>query len=431
MDRFDTIEAATAALRDGRATAEALTRAALDRMTANLNLNAVAACDPELALAEARARDRAGWTGPLHGVPVTIKDLFATQGLPTRAGTRAELPPLPDGDAEAVARLRAAGAVILAKTNMHEIALGLTGENPVTGDVRNPHDPGAQAGGSSSGSGAAVAAGIGLASLGTDTGGSIRVPAALCGVVGFKPSHGLVPLAGCLPLSPTCDHAGPLARSVRDARIVAEVLCGRALAATIERPRFGVPRAYLDGRLGRAMRAAFEALVARLPDVVDVDAPGLERTPDAYAPLARAEAAYVHHAALATAPEGFSEMVRTGLEWGRAVSSGDYLAARDERRRVRAGVIAALEGVDALLLPATPMQAVPRGTVTVELESGEGSHRDAQLALTAPFNLAGAPSVVLPFAAAEGLPLGIQLVARYGEDARALAAAEWLERFLA
>lgn len=427
-----TIGEALAALEAKRATAEAITRAALDAAKANAALNALAAIDADAALELARARDRAGWTGPLHGIPVTVKDLFATEGLPTRAGTNAPLPPL-GSEAEVVRRLRAAGAVILAKVNMHEVALGLTGENPITGDVPNPHDPARQSGGSSSGSGAAVAAGIGFASLGSDTGGSVRVPAALCGVVGFKPSFGLVPLDGALPLSPTCDHAGPLVRSVADARLVTEVLAGRALAhAAPDAPRFGVPAAYLDGRLSATMRAAFEAAIGLLRAngavVVDVDAPGIEQALAAYTPLVRAEAARVHRHALEHAPGGFSEVVRTTLIAAQGLSAAEYLEAREARRAVRRGVTAALAQVDALLVPTTPDVAPVRGTLTVMLESGEAVHRTAQLALTAPFNLAGVPAVSLPLQRAGGLPLGMQVVGRFGEDARALAAAEWVER---
>ncbi|MEO7410650.1 MAG: amidase [Sphingomicrobium sp.] len=210
---FRTMGEAISAIGAGQVTADALVRQALDKMTAHASLNAIAEAGADQALATARELDKqqaAGVPGgPLHGIPITVKDLFQVTGFDTRAGTRAQLPAL--GTSAAVARLQGAGAIIVAKANMHEIALGLTGENACTGDVRNPHDPERQSGGSSSGSAVAVAAGMGLASLGTDTGGSLRVPAALCGITAFKPTHGLVPLDGALPLSPTCGRAGRLA----------------------------------------------------------------------------------------------------------------------------------------------------------------------------------------------------------------------------
>ena len=329
-------------------------------------------------------------------------------------------------------RLRDAGAVIVAKTNMHEVALGVTGENPWTGDVLNPLEAARQAGGSSSGSGAAVAAGIGLASLGTDTGGSIRIPAALCGVVGFKGTHGLVPLDGALALSPTCDHAGPLARTVEDARTVFEVLSGRPLAAPGPGSlRFAVPCDYLDGWLSPGVREVFASLLAGLArsahSLSDASIPELELTAEAYTPLVRAEAAFVHRAALAAGGEGFSPATLASLEAGAALTAGEYLLSRDRRARVIAGLDAALSQVDALLLPATPVVAPPRGTTEVDVEQGRVPHRAAFLRLTSPFSLAGVPVACLPIGQLDGLPVGLQVVGRRGEDARVLAVAEAIE----
>ena len=181
---------------------------------------------------------------PLLGAWVSVKDLFQLEGAPMKAGTEATLPPMPAASSTVVQRLQAAGALVFAKTNMHEIALGATGENPWTGDVCNPHDPARQSGGSSSGSGVAVAVGLGSASIGSDTGGSIRIPSAFCGVVGFKPTVGSVSLAGALPLSWTCDHAGPLARSVEDAALLVEYL--DATTATLSEYIAGLSEADLD-----------------------------------------------------------------------------------------------------------------------------------------------------------------------------------------
>ncbi|MGE0803834.1 MAG: amidase, partial [Lautropia sp.] len=207
-------------------------------------------------------RTGGGAAAPLLGVFVSVKDLFQLRGAPIAAGTRARLPPLAEQSAVAE-RLEAAGAIVFAKANMHEIALGATGENGWTGDVCNPYDPARQAGGSSSGSAVAVACGIGAASIGSDTGGSVRIPAAFCGVVGFKPTFGAIPLDGALPLSWTCDHAGPITRCVDDAALLFDVLAGRGTGygggpadavGGNRRPRLGVPRRWLEGRLAPAVR---------------------------------------------------------------------------------------------------------------------------------------------------------------------------------
>jgi aspartyl-tRNA(Asn)/glutamyl-tRNA(Gln) amidotransferase subunit A len=401
------------------------------------SLNAIAQVDAEQALRTARERDSeqaaGSRRGPLHGIPVTVKDLFEVPGFATRAGTRAPLEAL--GTSTAVSRLQNAGAIVIAKANMHEVALGLTGENAWTGDVRNPHDPARQSGGSSSGSAVAVAAGAGLASLGTDTGGSIRVPASLCGVTGFKPTHGLVPLDGAMSLSPTCDHAGPLARTVADARLMTEVLSGRKLPLSeLRKPRLGVPTSYLEGRLTPTMRQAFEELLHRLGSagavLTSVDVPDLELTLGAYTPLVRAEAAHVHRTALAVAPEGFSAGVRTALQAGALLGASDYLEARAGRRQVIEGLRQAFEprSFEALILPTTPSPALPRGETIVELESGRALHRDAQLALTAPFSMAGLPVAAIPFGSIDHLPAGVQLVAPWREDSLALDVADWTER---
>lgn len=424
------------ALLSRQTTAEKLSLQAIEQARAHESLNALVTFDTIEALAVARKRDeelvQGRSPGRLHGIPVTIKDLFSVPGTETRAGTRATLPTL--GPSIAVNRLSEAGAVIIGKANMHEVALGLTGENKWTGDVRNPYDPKRQAGGSSSGSAVAVAVGIGLASLGTDTGGSIRVPAALCGVVGFKPTHGLVPLDGALPLSPTCDHAGPLALSVEDARLLTEVLAARPFPTRrIEAPRLGIPAAYLEGRLTSAMREAFEGYLRRLDHagarLVEVTVPDLDLTSKCYTPLVRAEAAHVHRAALRDASERFSAPVRDALEIGAAMSADEYLEARDRRRSVIAGLrwTFAQGTIDALLIPATSSEALHRGETQVVLEGGVTSHRDAQLALTAPFSLTGVPTVCLPFGSIGGLPVGVQVVGPRSADARTLDVAQWLE----
>jgi aspartyl-tRNA(Asn)/glutamyl-tRNA(Gln) amidotransferase subunit A len=429
-----------AAVRAGTVSPIALVDEALDAADRMQRLNALAEVHPGEArsLAAERTNEAAEGRvrGALHGVPITVKDLFVVDGFRMRAGTRAPLPSLGKDEAIAVRRLRDAGAIVLATTNMVEIALGIRGENPWTGDVLNPRDPRRQPGGSSSGSAAAVAAGIGWGSLGTDTGGSLRIPASLCGVATIKPSIGAVPTDGVLPLSPTCDCVGPLARSVTDVAYLFDVLTDRIPRPvdTVVPRRVGVPRTSLDSWLGSEVRAAFEALLDCLRGagvtVVDVEPLDLELTEQAYVQVVRPEAARVHRLALDNSPESFTPSVREALLLGRAMSDADYAAGRRLARRVRAGIDATLDDVDAMLLPATPVPAPLLGSNEVLLESGRAPHRDALIRLTSPFNLAGVPVVTLPFADVDGLPVGVQVVAARGADRRALAHGRWLEALL-
>ncbi len=430
-----------AALAAGRTSCARLLEAAQQAAQANASLNALAWVDWDAAAQAAHRLDgeaRAGrLRGPLHGIPVSVKDLFEVRGMPMRAGTRAALPDPGCAEAELVARLRAAGALVFAKTNMHEIALGATGENPWTGDVRNPHDPARQAGGSSSGAAVAVATGIGLGAVGSDTGGSVRIPAAFCGVTGFKPSFGAIPLAGGLHLSWTCDHAGPLARSVDDCALLFETMAARRTGhGTVSRaPRLAVPADWLGPRLAPSVAARFEETLGRLRAlgaVVEPRAvPALALAWTCYTPIVRAEAAYVHRAALAGGGEGFSDMVLAPLQAGARIGAGEYFEAMRVREQVRAGLERALAGVDALVLPTAPVPPPLRGQVDVEVADGlRMSVREAVLGQTLPFSLTGLPALSLPMGRAEGLPASLQLVAARDADARLLALGRWVETAL-
>jgi aspartyl-tRNA(Asn)/glutamyl-tRNA(Gln) amidotransferase subunit A len=437
-----TLLEAAAAVRAGTLTAVDLTQHALCAIESARELNTIAYVDPERALAEAAALDqeaRAGnLRGPLHGVPVTVKDLYNVRGMPTKAGARAELPPIEPDEAPAVTRLRDAGALILAKTNMVELALGLTGENPWTGDVKNPRDPARQPGGSSSGSAASLGAGIAWGSLGSDTAGSIRLPASFCGVVGFKPSYGVVPLDGALALIPSCDHAGPLARSVADAAALFAVLAHRPLpdpplTGHEISPRLGVPQAYLQGALTPEVRARFEALLPVLRDAgAEVhDVPfEVGDAAEAFVPL-RAESVLIHKRALETDPDVFAPYVRDSLMRGYQFSALQYLEAKRRQVDMRAAIERSMAGVDALVLPTAPSVAPFRGTTEITIESGPKNLRLAILHLTAPAAFAGVPALSLPFAEVNGLPLGLQVVTPFGADERALYVGMWIERVLA
>ena len=438
-----TLADTVAAIRSGEISVSALVELALTQIKAAAHLNSLAHLDEagarqQAALLDAEAK-RGQMRGPLHGLPITVKDLFAVRGMPMQAGTRATLPPLGQDEATAVTRLRQAGAIILAKANMHEIALGITGQNIFTGDVCNPIDPARQAGGSSSGSAASIGAGIGWLSLGSDTAGSIRIPSANCGTVGFKPTHGVVPLQGALALCATCDHAGPIVRSVADAAIAYEILAQRPApldtSFTLSGLRLGHLRAYLEGCLGKRERVAFERLLMWLRDhgaqIVDVNPTDIELGPPAYTPLARAEAADVHRVALKVEPQNFSDIVRPALQNGATVTAVDYFAACRQREQVITGINDCLRSVDALIMPTTPVIAPLRGSIEVELESGTAQHRPAFLHLSIPYSFTGIPAISLPYAMVQGMPVSVQLASTPHAEIRVLNIGHALETALA
>lgn len=440
--RSATVASLRAALDDGQAAVVEVVEWTLERAVAvQERTNAFAHIDAAGARRSAEALELVAVPerGPLHGVPLTVKDLFSVAGLPTRAGTRAALPPL-GAESVLVARLRAAGAVIVGKTNMHEVALGLTGENPWTGPVRNPHDPDRMAGGSSSGSAAAVAAGVGLGSLGTDTAGSLRLPASFCGVVAFKPTHGVLPLQGALPLSANLDHAGPLARTVGDARALFTVLAGAPPpgADTVDPrrrpPTLGVPSSFLEGRLAPGAADVFTALLATLREagarIVDIEVSGLDAAPRIQTPVGWPQAYRVHRAALEAEPDSFSPPVRAALELGRRITAAEHLQALEDRAQLAAGLAECFrrDHLDALMVPAAPFEAPKLGTSEVTLPAGRMPFRDAVLPLLAPFSLTGLPTVSLPMGRIGGLPVNVQLVGPRGADDTTLDIAEWVEQ---
>ena len=434
---MQTLVEQAAAVAAGRQTSEALIQAARRAADASTELNPLAWVDWDRAAETARLLDQeaAGGRlrGPLHGIPISIKDLFNVEGMPTRAGTRAALPGLGPDEATLVTRLKDAGAVIFAKANMHEIALGATGENVWTGDVRNPFDPARQAGGSSSGSAVCVQRGIGLGSVGSDTGGSVRIPAAFCGVTGFKPTRDAIPLDGALHLSWTCDHAGPIAPTVADCALMYEVMALRSVrhGAVARKPRLAVPESWLRGRLQAGVREVFDALLADLrADGVTVDPVEIRSMQAgwaAYSPLVRAEAAWVHRKVLKEGGEGFSPMVLPPLEAGRTISALDYIDALKTRQALIDEFARLLTDYDALICPGNSVLPPLRGQNEVETEGGVMSTRDAVLGQTAAFSLAGLPTLVLPTGPVQGLPTSLQIVGATDTDARVLALGRWFE----
>jgi aspartyl-tRNA(Asn)/glutamyl-tRNA(Gln) amidotransferase subunit A len=378
--------------------------------------------------------------GPLHGVPLSLKDLIDLAGVPTTAASRVLERHVAPSDAAVAARLREAGAIFLGKCNLHEFAFGTTSEESAFGPVRNPRDETRSAGGSSGGSAAAVVAGMGFASIGTDTGGSIRIPAAVCGCVGLKPTIGELPCDGIIPLSPTLDHVGPLARSVADARLLFHVMAGVAGPPDVaaDRPparslRLGLLKPYFMDVLEAAVGARFGLELERLEQAgISVPERAIRHATDTatiYLHLQLPEASAYHARTLEAHPDLYTASVRQRLEMGRYVLAEDYARARVGAEVLRREVDAALEGVDALVLPTVPITAQPIGSTTLALGGQNYPVRALMLRLTQLFDITGHPAISLPCGrSGDDLPVGLQLVGRRGQTARLLAVAAAVER---
>lgn len=432
--------------RTGELSPVEVTRGVLERAEAlNPKLNAVITLMTEEALASARnaeaAFQRGEDAGPLQGIPVSLKDLIYTKGTRTTGGSPIMRNFVPDHDATVAARLRAAGAVLFAKANTLEFAYGVI--HPEFGPARNPWNPDYSAGGSSSGSGVLVSAGIGYASLGTDTGGSVRNPAALCGCVGLKPTYGRVSRFGVFPLSWSLDHVGPLARSAADAALVLKAIAGADpadpssvpvpvpdYAAALTSPkglRVGVVRAAWEGCTPDVQAAADQAvqvLAALGYTVVEVEVPSWEAIPWGLYNLMSPEASSYHEANLRERPQDYSEAARKRLEVGMTEPAVDYLRAQRYRSRLIQEVGALFAQVDLLAMPTLPASADRHDAPPLMPGMGYG-HVTCRTGL---FNLTGLPSVSVPCGqAADGMPIGFQLSGRAWEEATVLQAAHAFE----
>ncbi len=424
-------------IRSGAVSPVQLTEACLQRIDARPELNAFITVTRERALAEARWAEEeiaAGqYRGPLHGIPISVKDLVDIAGTPTTSGS-AVPPRQPDVDAPIVTRLRDAGAVIVGKTNLHEFAFGTTSEESAFGAVKNPRDLTRSAGGSSGGAAVALLEGMCFGSIGTDTGGSIRIPSAVCGIVGLKPTCGELTCEGLVPLSTTLDHVGPMARSVVDAAIMFAIMKGSSIE-TDSRARyvFGVPEQYFCDRLHPDVRAALvrtrETLVGGGHEVRTVEIEHAVRTPDVYLHIVLPEASWYHAATLATNANRYSPGVRLRLEMGRYILAEDYVRALHLRTLLRRAVDSALEGCDALLLPTLPIPAPVLGEASVDVDGTREPVRAVMLRLTQLFNISGHPAIALPAGTtSDGWPVSVQLVGHHGGTERLLSVAAAVER---
>ncbi len=395
--------------------------------------NAVVALDEERALRDATELEaelrRRGPRSALHGVAVGVKDLIDVAGLPTRAGSAVLADAAPARtDAAVVARLRRAGAIVVGKLHTHEFGHGPTGDVAVSGPARNPHDLTRITGGSSSGPAAAVAAGHLPLAIGTDTGGSVRIPAALCGVVGLKPAWAALPRRGVFPLAPSLDHVGLIAADLYTALAGWEVIAVGARQDPVHPPRqirVGVPQheywSLLDAPIAAAAARAAHALDTAGVQVVPVDTPQIYQLAAVYMSILGSEAYAVHAAALAERAEDFQPATQAGLRSYADHPRRDYLAAKRAARQLSAGLGAHLADIDALLTPTTRTRATPLAQPFVTIGTERTTVAAALLELTLPFNLTGWPALSVP-APGIGLPIGLQLVATgtAGSDERTL-----------
>jgi len=443
-----TISAVTSRVAAGAVTSEQLTENCLSVIQQlNPKLNAFITVTADTALQQARAADKeiaAGRRlGPLHGIPISLKDLLDQQGVPTTAGSLVRKDHVAIADAVVTRRLRESGAVFVGKTNLHEFAFGTTSEDSGFGAIRNPHDPLRSPGGSSGGSAVAVATGMSLGTVGTDTGGSIRIPAAACGIVGLKPEWGHVSAFCVVPLSRQLDHVGPLAASVADAWLLYNAMqspsdrIGDALEATpLKGLRVGTLSGYffdrLDEDVERGVLNTIQHLQRLGATVTDVNVPHAADMAAIYLHLVFGDAAEYHAPTLESRPKDYTEPVRLRLEMARYVLAEDYIRALRGKAVIAREVDRAFDGVDVLALPALAIPAPPIGAATMPVKGGSDAVRTLMLRCTQPFNLSGHPAISIPCGVTrDRMPIGLQLVGRKGRTPALVQAALAVEAAIA
>src|SRR5256885_4828104 len=429
-----TIEAAAEAIRAREVSPVSLVESCLARIeTLEPRLNAFITVTADLAREQARQAEReihgGGYKGPLHGIPVAVKDLFATKGIRTTAGSRILAEWVPNEDATVVRRLREAGAVLLGKLGLHEFAYGISSVNPHFGDVRNPWDTTKIPGGSSGGSAVAVVASEAYTALGSDTGGSIRIPASLCGCVGLKPTFGRASLFGAVPLSWSLDHPGPLARTVRDVAVATSAIAGydprdpisanrpvpdllARIDAGPQSLRVGVPTDHVgdgcDRAIAPAARAAIEALARAGAEIREIRWPRAAEYARAASAVLGVEARAYHEGAFPGRAADYGPLVRARLASQGDVDAETYARSMKLLLEARAGAADRdLEGVDVLAMPTVPSRAW-----TID-EAKEIARPSAWTRITRIFDLTGQPAISVPCGMdADALPIGLQFAAR-------------------
>jgi aspartyl-tRNA(Asn)/glutamyl-tRNA(Gln) amidotransferase subunit A len=368
----------------------------------------------------------------LDGIPVAIKDIIYIEGVRCTAGSKILADNVATYDAPVVRRLKAAGAVLVGTTNLHEFAGGVTSENPHYGPVHNPWNIARVSGGSSGGSAAAVASGLCAAALGTDTAGSVRIPASLCGVVGLKPTYGLVSRLGVIPLASSFDTVGTLTSSAWDAAALLQAIAGHEpedittlsveadvyseeLAGSAGGTKVGVPRKFfrnrVDSKIEDALSNSLDRLVKAGCSVSDIEFAELEKAYDLWLPIRLAEATAFHLRWLEEAPQQYGEDVLASLQKGKGISAVDYVNAQNSRPLFTQSFLSSMRGIDIVALPCTPIVAPRIGEKEVTAGTEKTTVRSALLGLTVPFNVVGFPSISVPAGIIDGLPVGMQLVA--------------------
>jgi aspartyl-tRNA(Asn)/glutamyl-tRNA(Gln) amidotransferase subunit A len=425
-----------------------LTKAYLQRVELlNPILNAYLTVVPEHALQQARHAEEAimqgNYRGTLHGVPIALKDLFDTDGILTTAGSKIFKDRVPGSDSHVVSRLNKAGTILLGKLNMHEFAFGVTNVNPHYGPARNPWGTDRITGGSSGGSGAAVGAGLCAGALGTDTGGSIRIPACFCGIVGLKPTYGRVSKRGVFPLSWSLDHVGPMTRTVEDAAIILQEIAGydpedensknvpvpnylETLKHPINGIRIGILSGDYLGPIDNEVKTALDKVIFTLNHLGvvifdNLELPFIEEALNPSITIMSTEAAEYHKDNLAKRPYDYSENIFNRLMSGLGTSRTAYIDAKQVQRSIHQMLLKKMQDLDAIFLPMLPLEAPTIGEEQVMVSGRTLDLRSAVTRLTQPFNLTGFPAISIPCGfTSSGFPIGFQLVAKPFQEEKLL-----------
>jgi aspartyl-tRNA(Asn)/glutamyl-tRNA(Gln) amidotransferase subunit A len=434
-----TIRGAAQALRARRVSCVELTKHCLDQIARlNPQFNAFITVTSESAMARAQELDRELASGvdrgPLHGIPIAHKDLLWTRGVRTTSGSKIFADFVPPSDAPVVEKLHAAGAVMVGKTGLHELAYGITSDNPHFGTIRNPCNPEHSPGGSSGGSAVAVATEMAFMATGTDTGGSIRIPACFCGVAGLKPTYGLIDRAGVQPLGLSLDHVGPLARTVDDLRVSLDAMDGSAkrkpAPSSLREIRIGLPENFYFAPIAPEVKAAVEQAARRAEQLgarVDpVRVPDIETLNTAGLVILLSEASAVHQPHLERRGD-FGADVLALLDQGRLIPAIDYINAQRLRKKLVSEFRELFRRIDALFTPAAPITAPRIGQTEIVLDGQSYDTRMLTTRFARGFNVLGFPALVLPCGQSSGgLPIGLQMIARPLEENLLLALGEGL-----
>jgi len=441
-------------LRDKQISPVELTESVLANVdTYDHDINAFIRIDKEKAIKSAKEAEQeiqsGNYRGFLHGIPMALKDILYFKDEPATMGSKIHEGFIADFDATVVSKLKLSGVTFHGKLNMHEYAWGATTTNPHYGACRNPWDLNRIPGGSSGGSAAAVAADMSIASLGTDTGGSIRIPASSCGIIGLKPTHGRISKYGCFPLSWSLDHIGPMTKTVFDAALLLEVLGGYDPKdpTSVDRPTqnysgqlnedvkglvIGIEEGYffknVDNRVDEAVQKALKQLEKLGARIEVVQIPSLAQAEFAELVTITTEASAIHHDNLVKQPEKFGDDVRLLLEMGELMSGVDYVQAQQIRRKLNLEFAATFEKVDVLISPTLPFLPPALGESTVDINGQTLSFLDEVIRFTGPGNLTGLPSLSIPCGVRDGMPIGLQIMGPAFQEEKVLNVAFAIEK---